>query len=66
MTGAGASEPLSTRLWRRYGAQALGMFEDIREDPRQGKVPIEHTEYLRCDLKQARRRKMVTRLEREE
>lgn len=63
MTAEGASEPLSARLWRRYGAQALEMLEDIRQDPRQGEVLIEHTEYLRCELTQARRREMVTRLE---
>ena len=63
MTGEDASEPLSTRLWRRYGAQALEMLEDIRQDPRQGEVLIENTEYLRCELKLARRREMVTRLE---
>ncbi|MDT8878351.1 FAD-dependent oxidoreductase [Halomonas saccharevitans] len=63
MTGEGASEPLSTRLWRRYGAQALELLEDIRQDPRQAEVLIEHTEYLRCELKLARRREMVTRLE---
>lgn len=63
MTRAGASEPLSTRLWRRYGAQALEMLEDIRQDPRQGEVLIEGTEYLRCELKLARRREMVTKLE---
>ncbi|MDI5921721.1 glycerol-3-phosphate dehydrogenase/oxidase [Halomonas sp. LR5S13] len=63
MTSAEASEPLSTRLWRRYGAQALEMLEDIRQDPRQGEVLIEGTEYLRCELKLARRREMVTKLE---
>ncbi|TDR51038.1 glycerol-3-phosphate dehydrogenase [Halomonas ventosae] len=63
MTRAEASEPLSTRLWRRYGAQALEMLEDIRQDPRQGEVLIEGTEYLRCELKLARRREMVTKLE---
>ncbi|APE32057.1 FAD-dependent oxidoreductase [Halomonas aestuarii] len=63
LTSPEASEPLSTRLWRRYGAQALEMLEDIRQDPRQGEVLIEHTEYLRCELKLARRREMVTRLE---
>ncbi|MCH4561522.1 glycerol-3-phosphate dehydrogenase/oxidase [Halomonas sp. EGI 63088] len=63
MTAAHASEPLSLRLWRRYGAQAVEMLEDIRQDPRQGEVLIEGTEYLRCELRQARRREMVTRLE---
>ncbi|WP_104201684.1 glycerol-3-phosphate dehydrogenase/oxidase [Billgrantia saliphila] len=63
LTVAEASEPLSTRLWRRYGIHALGMLEEIREDPRQAEVLIEGTEYLRCELRHAKRREMVTRLE---
>ncbi|WP_163557446.1 FAD-dependent oxidoreductase [Halomonas sp. NO4] len=63
MTAADASEPLSSRLWRRYGTQAIELLEDIRQDPGQGEVLIEGTEYLRCELQQARRREMVTRLE---
>ncbi|MDN3554894.1 glycerol-3-phosphate dehydrogenase/oxidase [Halomonas maura] len=63
MTAAHASEPLSLRLWRRYGAQALEVLEDIRQDPRQGEVLIAGTEYLRGELKLTRRREMVTRLE---
>src|SRR5690606_29752349 len=35
----------------------------IREDPRQGELLIEGTEYLRCELYQAQRREMITRLE---
>ncbi|WP_148253845.1 glycerol-3-phosphate dehydrogenase/oxidase [Aidingimonas lacisalsi] len=58
-----ATEPLSLRLWRRYGAAAMEMLEDIRQDPRQGDVLIAGTEYLRCELRQAQRREMVTRLE---
>lgn len=56
-------EALSTRLWRRYAAQALDMLEEIREDPRQAEVLIEGTEYLRCEIRQAQRREMITRLE---
>ncbi|NIC07385.1 glycerol-3-phosphate dehydrogenase/oxidase [Billgrantia bachuensis] len=63
MTAADASEPLSSRLWRRYGTHALEMLEEIREDPRQAEVLIEGTEYLRCELRYAKRREMVTRLE---
>ncbi|KAA0014158.1 FAD-dependent oxidoreductase [Billgrantia pellis] len=63
MTAADASEPLSSRLWRRYGTHALEMLEEIREDPRQAEVLIEGTEYLRCELRHAKRREMVTRLE---
>ncbi|WP_069384300.1 glycerol-3-phosphate dehydrogenase/oxidase [Halomonas caseinilytica] len=63
MTSAEAMEPLSVRLWRRYGTQALELLEDIRRDPRQAEVLIEGTEYLRGELKLARRREMVTKLE---
>ncbi|GHE22844.1 glycerol-3-phosphate dehydrogenase/oxidase [Halomonas urumqiensis] len=63
LTADHASEPLSTRLWRRYGDQAMELLEDIRRDPRQGEVLIEGTEYLRCELAQASRREMITRLE---
>ncbi|MFC3283116.1 glycerol-3-phosphate dehydrogenase/oxidase [Litchfieldella rifensis] len=63
LTSAEASEALSTRLWRRYGIQALDMLEEIREDPRQAEVLIEGTEYLRCEIRQAERREMVTKLE---
>nr|WP_300313669.1 FAD-dependent oxidoreductase [Halomonas sp.] len=63
MTSPESSEPLTTRLWRRYGAQAMDMLEAIREDPRQGELLIEGTEYLRCELYQAQRREMITRLE---
>ncbi|MCW4151181.1 glycerol-3-phosphate dehydrogenase/oxidase [Halomonas sp. 18H] len=58
-----ASEPLSTRLWRRYGRQALELLEDIRLDPEQANVLIEGTEYLRCELKLARRSEMITKLD---
>lgn len=63
LTPAGASEALSTRLWRRYGARALELLEAIREDPRQAEVLIEGTDYLRCEIHYAQRREMVTRLE---
>ena len=62
-TAPESSEPLSTRLWRRYGAEALGLLENIREDPRQAEVLIEGTEYLRCEVAQAARREMITKLD---
>jgi len=62
MTAKGASEPLSTRLWRRYGLSALGMLENIRRDPSMAEVLIAGTEYLRCELYQAAEREMVTKL----
>lgn len=61
-TAKTSSEPLSTRLWRRYGAQAIGLLENIREDPRQADILIEGTEYVRCEVRQAARREMITKL----
>ncbi|MGQ7248939.1 glycerol-3-phosphate dehydrogenase/oxidase [Halomonas sp. V046] len=63
LTPASSTEPLTVRLWRRYGVQALDMLREIQEDPRQGELLIEGTEYLRCELRQARKREMITRLE---
>jgi len=50
LTTPQASEKLSSRLWRRYGAEALGLLEAIRRDPRQAEVIIETSEYIRCEL----------------
>ena len=62
-TDATASEPLSTRLWRRYAGHAIGILENIREDPRQAEILIEGTEYIRAEVRQAARREMITKLE---
>jgi glycerol-3-phosphate dehydrogenase len=63
MTAAASSEKLSTRLWRRYGSEALAMLDDIRRDPRNAEVIIETSEYLRCELETAARREMIVKLE---
>ncbi|MCC6554316.1 MAG: FAD-dependent oxidoreductase [Polyangiaceae bacterium] len=63
MTSPRSSERLSTRLWRRYGAQAIGLLEDIRSDPSMADVLIEHAEYIRCEIVHAARREMITKLE---
>lgn len=62
-TSPESSEPLSSRLWRRYGAHALSLLELIRENPSQAEVLIKGTEYLRCELVEAAQREMVVRLE---
>ncbi len=62
-TAPESSEPLSRRLWRRYGAQAIGLLENIREDPREAAVLIKGTEYIRCELRQAARREMIVKLD---
>jgi glycerol-3-phosphate dehydrogenase len=63
MTSPSAQEPLSTRLWRRYGAEAIVLIESIRRDPRNAEVLIENAEYLRCEIEEAARREMVVRLD---
>jgi glycerol-3-phosphate dehydrogenase len=63
MTSPRSSEPLTSRLWRRYGAEALGLLEDIRADPRMAEVLIEGAEYLRCEIAQAARREMIVKLD---
>lgn len=63
MTSEDSSEPLSSRLWRRYGAAAFVMLEEIRRDPKMADVLIEHAEYLRCEIEHAARREMIVKLE---
>ena len=58
-----ASEPLARRFWRRYGARAFEMIETIRRDPASAEPLIENTEYLRCEIQQAARDEMITKLE---
>jgi glycerol-3-phosphate dehydrogenase len=63
MTSPRSSEKLTTRLWRRYGAQAFELLEDIRADPSMAEVLIEEAEYLRCEIKLAARREMIGKLD---
>jgi glycerol-3-phosphate dehydrogenase len=62
LTSPRSSEPLSTRLWRRYGAEAFGLLESIRADPGMAEVLIEGAEYLRCEIELCARREMITEL----
>ncbi len=63
LTSAEASEPISTRLWRRYGTHSLALLEHIRQDPRQADLLIEHAEYLRVEIEETAAREMVVTLE---
>jgi glycerol-3-phosphate dehydrogenase len=56
-------EPLSDRLWRRYGRRAFPMLEAIRADPSMGQDILGGTDYLRVELHLAASTEMVTRLE---
>jgi glycerol-3-phosphate dehydrogenase len=63
LTAKESIEPLSTRLWRRYGATALGLLDDIRQEPRMAQVLISGTEYIRGELYHAAQREMISKLE---
>jgi len=63
MTDPSSSELLTTRLWRRYGINALELLERIRETPSSSELLIENSEYLRCEIELAAKREMITKLE---
>lgn len=63
MTPASSSEPLTKRLWRRYGSHALELLEMIREDPANAQLLIENAEYLRGEVALAARMEMITTLD---
>jgi glycerol-3-phosphate dehydrogenase len=62
-TSPESSEPLSSRLWRRYAESALRLLEEIRADPTMAEVLISGTEYIRGELYHAAKREMITKLE---
>jgi alpha-glycerophosphate oxidase/glycerol-3-phosphate dehydrogenase len=57
------TEPLTDRLWRRYGRRAFSMLEAIHDDPRMGEDIMENADYLRVELHLAANTEMITRLE---
>lgn len=57
------TEPLTQRLWRRYGRRAFAMLEAIHDDPHMGEDIMENADYLRVELQMAASTEMVTRLE---
>jgi glycerol-3-phosphate dehydrogenase len=57
------TEPLSDRLWRRYGRRAFSMLEAIRDDPSMAEDIMDAADYLRVELHLAASTEMVTRLE---
>ena len=56
---AGGAEPVSTRLWRRYGADADALLDAIGRDRRAAEPVLEGCDYLRCEVELAARREMV-------
>jgi glycerol-3-phosphate dehydrogenase len=56
-------EPLSDRLWRRYGRRAFAMLDAIREEPAMSEDIMGSADYIRIELHEAARSEMVTKLE---
>ena len=57
------TEPLTDRLWRRYGRRAFAMLDAIREDPSMAEDIMGSADYLRVELHMAAFSEMVTKLE---
>ena len=63
MTASSSLEPLSERLWRRYGDRAFGLLDSIRHDPSKAELLITSADYIRCEIEYAAEREMITKLE---
>ncbi|MEE2683182.1 MAG: glycerol-3-phosphate dehydrogenase/oxidase [Actinomycetota bacterium] len=57
------SEPISERLWRRYGRRAFDMLDDIREDPSMADDILDSSDYLRVELHNTASTEMVVKLD---
>lgn len=57
------TEPLSDRLWRRYGRRAFAMLETIRADPTMAEDIMDSADYLRAELYAAAENEMVVKLD---
>ncbi len=57
------TEPLSDRLWRRYGRRAFELLEAIRADPGMGEDVMGSADYLRAELYTAAEHEMVVTLD---
>lgn len=63
LTPPESSEPISRRLWRRYGRMAFPMLEKIRLDPSMAGAVEAGVEYLRVELYHAAEHEMIVKLE---
>jgi alpha-glycerophosphate oxidase/glycerol-3-phosphate dehydrogenase len=63
MTATNAYEPLSSRLWRRYGKDAFDILEEIRTDASMAEILIQGASYIRAELHHTARKEMVLHLD---
>lgn len=57
------TEPLTDRLWRRYGRRAFDLLESIRADPSMGEDVMGSADYLRAELHTAAEHEMIVTLD---
>lgn len=57
------TEPLTDRLWRRYGRRAFHLLEAIRADPSMGEDIMNSADYLRAELYNAAEHEMIVQLD---
>lgn len=57
------TEPLTDRLWRRYGRRAFDLLESIRADPSMGEDVMNSADYLRAELHTAAEHEMIVTLD---
>ncbi len=57
------TEPLSDRLWRRYGRRAFDLLEAIRADPAMGEDIMGSADYLRAELHNSADQEMIVKLD---
>lgn len=57
------TEPLTDRLWRRYGRRAFDLIEMIRADPAMGEDIMNSADYLRAELHNAAEHEMIVKLD---
>ena len=57
------TEPLTDRLWRRYGRRAFDLLEMVRADPTMGQDVMGSADYLRAELHTAAEHEMIVTLE---
>ena len=57
------TEPLTDRLWRRYGRRAFDLLEMIRADPTMGEDIMNSADYLRAELHNSAEHEMIVTLD---
>jgi glycerol-3-phosphate dehydrogenase len=57
------TEPLTDRLWRRYGRRAFDLLEMIRADPAMGEDIMNSADYLRAELHNSAEHEMIVKLD---